>query len=98
MRTKLKNGRFFQEQLRKNEDFKFGLIEIDFLARRYNLNPVDIFYPECDNLFLKLAYMRKIAEVSVEHEANQMEEAEQQAEQEAIRKEMEAKIAEQQRR
>ena len=91
------NGRFFQQQL-KNDNFKYGLIEIDFLARRYNLNPVDLFYPECDNLFLKLAYMRKIAEVSIEHENQQIQEAEEKAEQEEIRKEMEAKIAEQQRR
>ena len=91
------NGRFFQQQLR-NEEFKYGLIEIDVLARRYGLHPVDLFYPDCENEFLRLAYLKKIAQVSIEHENKQIQEAEEQAEQESIRKEMEAKIAEQQRR
>ena len=52
------NGRFFQQQL-KNPDFAYGLIEIDVLARRYNLHPVDLFDPHCENEFLKLAYLKK---------------------------------------
>lgn len=92
------NGRFFQQQLKNNEAFKYGLIEIDFLAQRYSLNPVDLFFPECQNEFLRLAYLKKIAEVSIDHESEQMREAEEKSEQEAIRKEMEEKIAEQQRR
>ena len=40
--------------------------------------------------------MKKIAQVAIEHEAKQMEEAQEQAEGESIRKEMEAKMAEQQ--
>ena len=91
------NGRFFQQQL-KNPDFAYGLIEIDVLARRYNLHPVDLFDPHCENEFLKLAYLKKIAQVAIEHEAQQMEEAEEKAEQESIRKEMEMKMSEQRSR
>ena len=51
-----------------------------------------------ESQFIKLAYLKKIAQVAIEHEAQQMEEAEEKAEQESIRKEMEMKMAEQRSR
>ena len=82
--------------MKKNDSLKYGLIEIDFLAQRYGLNPVDLFNPNCENQFLRLSYMKKIAEISVEYENEKMDEVQQQVEEEQIRKEMEAKMAEQQ--
>ena len=51
------------------------LIEIDVIARRYQLNPVDLLFPDCENDFLKLAYIRKIAEVVIDHENKAYERA-----------------------
>ena len=39
------------------------LVEIDVIARRYQLNPVDLLFSDCENEFLRLAYIRKIAEI-----------------------------------
>jgi hypothetical protein len=62
---------------------KSGLVEIDFIARRYNLNPVDIISPNMDNPFLRLAFLSKIAEAGAEYENEQYEKAQRQAEREA---------------
>ena len=69
--------------LRKNPQLKNGLIEIDYLARRYNLNPIDLISPEMENPFLLLAYLSKIAEAGAEFENEQYEKAQKQAEREA---------------
>ena len=54
-----------------------NLIEVDVIARRYSLNPVDLLFPDCENEFLRLAYLRKIAEVGIDQE-NKAYEREQQ--------------------
>lgn len=70
--------------LKKNPKMiKSGLVEIDFIARRYNLNPVDIISPNMDNPFLRLAFLSKIAEAGAEYENEQYEKAQRQAEREA---------------
>ena len=56
---------------------------MDFIARRYNLNPVDLIAPDIENPFLRLAYLRKIAEAGAEFESEQMEKANQKSEREA---------------
>ena len=52
-----------------------SLVEIDIIARRYNLNPVDLIFPDCENEFLRLAYMRKFAEIGIDHENKAYEKA-----------------------
>ena len=69
--------------LKKNPQLKNGLIEIDFLARRYNLNPIELISPGMENPFLRLAYLSKIAEAGAEFENEQYEKAQKQAEREA---------------
>ena len=70
--------------LKKNPQvIKRGLIEIDFIAKRYNLNPIDIISPNMDNPFLRLAFLSKIAEAGIEHENEQYEKAQREAEREA---------------
>lgn len=56
---------------------------MDFLARRYNLNPVDLISPGIENPFLRLAYLRKIAETGATYESDQMEKANKEAERKA---------------
>ena len=53
---------------------------MDSIARRYNLNPVDLIAPDLDNPFLRLAYLGKIAEAGAEFENKQYEKAEREAE------------------
>jgi len=55
------------------------LIEIDVIARRYNLNPVDLLFTDCENEFLRLAYIRKIAEIGIEQENKAYEQAQRNA-------------------
>ena len=57
----------------KNPQTKYQLAEIDWLAKRYSLDPVDLIDPCCTNLFLRLAYMRKIAQAGQEVENEQFE-------------------------
>lgn len=56
---------------------------MDFLARRYNLNPIDLISPGMENPFLRLAYLSKIAQAGAEHEADQYEKANREAERQA---------------
>ena len=56
---------------------------MDYLARRYNLNPVELIAPGIENPFLHLAYLRIIAETGAKFEADQMEKAEKEAERKA---------------
>ena len=37
------------------------------------MNPVDLFYQDCENGFLKLAYTRKIVQMGLEVEAEELE-------------------------
>ena len=69
--------------LKENPQIENGLIEMDFLARRYNLNPIDLISPELENPFLRLAYLRKIAETGAKFESDQMEKANKEAERKA---------------
>ena len=62
---------------------KNGLIEIDFIARRYNLNPIDIISPNMENPFLRLAFLSKIAEAGAVYENEQYEKAQKEAERQA---------------
>lgn len=55
------------------------LTEIDVIARRYQLNPVDLLFPDCENDFLKLAYIRKIAEIGIDQENKAYERAQKNA-------------------
>lgn len=57
----------------KNPQMKYQLAEIDWLAKRYSLDPVDLIDPCCTNLFLRLAYMRKIAQAGQDVENEQYE-------------------------
>ena len=67
--------------LKKNpKQIKGGLVEIDFMARRYNLNPIDLISPGMENPFLRLAYISKIAEAGAEFENEQYEKAQREAE------------------
>tara|TARA_Y100000310_G_C19961443_1_gene481379 strand:+ start:131 stop:352 length:222 start_codon:yes stop_codon:yes gene_type:complete len=66
--------------LKKNPQIKRGLVEVDSIARRYNLNPVDLIAPDLYNPFLRLAYLGKIAEAGAEFENKQYEKAEREAE------------------
>ena len=68
------NGRFFLEQLRNPQTIN-TLLEIDVIARRYHLNPLELLGIDTDNQFLRLAYIRKIAEISIDHENQAMEQA-----------------------
>ena len=78
------NGTFFVTNLKKNpKQIKKGLVEIDFIARRYNLDPIEMISPGMENPFLRLAYMSKIAEAGAEFENEQHEKAQKQAEREA---------------
>tara|TARA_B100000029_G_C17490169_1_gene928826 strand:+ start:1031 stop:1216 length:186 start_codon:yes stop_codon:yes gene_type:complete len=54
-------------------------LEIDTISRRYQLNPLDVIGLDTDNQFLRLAYLRKIAEISIDHENQAMEQARQEA-------------------
>ena len=56
-----------------------SLLEIDAISRRYQLNPLDVIGLDTDNQFLRLAYLRKIAEISIDHENQAMEQARQEA-------------------
>ena len=56
---------------------------MDFLAKRYNLNPVDLISPGMENPFLRLAYLSKIAQAGAEYEAEQYEKANREAERQA---------------
>ncbi len=56
-----------------------SLLEIDTISRRYQLNPLDVIGLDTDNQFLRLAYLRKIAEISIDHENQAMEQARQEA-------------------
>ena len=70
--------------LRENpKQIKRGLIEIDFIARRYNLDPIELISPGMENPFLRLAYISKIAEAGAEFESEQHEKAQRKAEREA---------------
>jgi hypothetical protein len=69
--------------LKKIPQIKNGLVEIDFLAKRYNLNPIDLIAPNLGNPFLRLAYMSKIAEAGANFENEQYEKAQQKAERES---------------
>ena len=62
---------------------KNGLIEIDFIARRYNLNPIDIISPNMEKPFLRLAFLSKIAEAGAVYENEQYEKAQKEAERQA---------------
>ena len=53
------------------------------MARRYNLNPIELISPGMENPFLRLAYISKIAEAGAEFENEQYEKAQQKAEREA---------------
>ena len=53
---------------------------MDILAKRYNLNPVDLIAPDLENPFLRLAYLSKIAEAGAEFENEQYEKAQKEAE------------------
>jgi len=57
-----------------------SLLEIDVIARRYSINPLDLIGIDTENQFLRLAYIRKIAEISIDHENQAMEQARQQSE------------------
>ena len=57
-----------------------GLVEVDFLAKRYSLNPIDIISPGMENPFLRLAFISKIAEAGVEYESEQHDKAQREAE------------------
>ena len=37
------------------------------------MNPMDLFYPDCENDFLRLAYIRKIIQMGLEVEAEELE-------------------------
>ena len=37
------------------------------------MNPMDLFYPDCENDFLRLAYTRKIVQMGLEVEAEELE-------------------------
>ena len=74
-RPKERYGAFFLKVCQTNPLAKQNLAEIDILAKRYGLDPVGLFYPECENPFLRLAMMRKIAEFGIEYEAEAMEQA-----------------------
>ena len=54
------------------------------MARRYNLNPIELISPGMENPFLRLAYISKIAEAGAEFENEQYEKAQQKAEREAM--------------
>ena len=69
--------------LKKNPKHKEGLIHLDFLAKRYNINPVDIIAPNMENPFYKLALLNKIAESGAEYEYEQQKKAEKEAERQA---------------
>jgi len=56
-----------------------SLLEIDVIARRYSINPLDLIGIDTENQFLRLAYIRKIAEISIDHENQAMEQARQQS-------------------
>ena len=60
-----------------------GLVEVDFLAKRYNMNPIDIISPGMENPFLRLAYLSKIAEAGAEYESEQYDKAQREAERES---------------
>ena len=67
--------------LKKNpKQIKNGLVEIDFMARRYNLNPIELISPGMENPFLRLAYLSKIAEAGAEYESEQYDKAQKEAE------------------
>ena len=59
----------------KNPQTINSLLEIDTIARRYKLNPLDLIGIDTDNQFLRLAYIRKFAEISIDHENQAMEQA-----------------------
>jgi hypothetical protein len=59
----------------KNPQTINSLLEIDTIARRYHLNPLDLIGIDTDNKFLRLAYIRKFAEISIDHENQAMEQA-----------------------
>ena len=70
--------------LKKNPQLiKNGLVEIDFIARRYNLNPIDLISPGMENPFLRLAFLGKIADAGAEFENEQYKQAQKEAEREA---------------
>ena len=69
--------------LKKNSKHKDGLIHLDFIAKRYNLNPVDIIAPNLENPFYRLALLSKIAEAGAEYEYEQHKIAEKEAERKA---------------
>ena len=53
------------------------------MARRYNLNPIDLISPGMENPFLRLAYISKIAEAGADYENKEYEKAQKKAEREA---------------
>ena len=78
------NGTFFVTNLKKNpKQIKRGLVEIDFIARRYNLDPIEMISPGMENPFLRLAYLSKIAEAGAEYESEQYDKAQREAERES---------------
>lgn len=66
--------------MKKNPQFKEGFIELDIIAKRYNLNPAELICEdeEVGSLF-KLSLLRKIAQLGVEHESEQYEKAQAEA-------------------
>ena len=53
------------------------------MARRYNLNPIDLISPGMENPFLRVAQISKIAEAGADYENKEYEKAQKKAEREA---------------
>ena len=74
------NGTFFQDTLQNNPNLKYQLAVIDFISKRYGINPIDLLDPYCENEFLRLAYIRKIVQMGLEVESEELEAQQKKAE------------------
>ena len=66
--------------MQTNPNLKYQLAEIDFISKRYGINPIHFIDPYCDNPFLELAYIRKVVQMGLEVEAEEMEAQQKKAE------------------
>ena len=66
--------------MQNNPNLKYQLAEIDFIAKRYGINPIDLLDPYCENEFLRLAYTRKIVQMGLEVESEELEAQQKKAE------------------
>ena len=73
-------GNFFQESLQTNQNLKYQLAEIDFISKRYGINPIKFIDPYCNNPFLELAYIRKTVQMGLEVESEELEAQQKKAE------------------